>query len=158
MSYGGRTLWALSDDGVHLPTCLPTESTEGDASVEENEEEENEEENATSAVWIKSFFEAYRAMDVNKPQNVSLLQASLKLAKSLHQAIVSQGVSIIIKQSIKTLRSFRLCILQDGANLHLFVHPDTLTRLGFWLIDALRDIVSEQHVRRMEEKLSLIHI
>ena len=152
VSYGGRTLWALSDDGVHLPTCLPTESTEGDASVEENEEEENEEENATSAVWIKSFFEAYRAMDVHKPQNVSLLQASLKLAKSLHQAIVSQGVSIIIKQSIKTLRSFRLCILQDGANLHLFVHPDTLTRLGFWLIDALRDIVSEQHVRRMEEK------
>lgn len=152
VSYGGRTLWALSDDGVHLPTCLPTESTEGDASIEENEEEENEEENATSAVWIKSFFEAYRAMDVHKPQNVSLLQASLKLAKSLHQAIVSQGVSIIIKQSIKTLRSFRLCILQDGANLHLFVHPDTLTRLGFWLIDALRDIVSEQHVRRMEEK------
>mgnify|MGYP001762558596 FL=1 len=76
----------------------------------------------------------------------------MHLAKALHQAIIAQGVSIILKQSIKTLRSFRLAILQDGPSLALFVQPDTLTRLGFWLIDALRDIVSEQQARRAEAK------
>lgn len=91
-------------------------------------------------------------MDVQKPKSISLLQLSLQLAKALHEAIVSQGVSIIIKQSIKTLRSFRLAVLQDGPSLHLFVQPDTLTRLGYWLIDALRDIVGEKHARRAEAK------
>ena len=174
-SYGGRTLWVLNDDeGLHIPALSRgnsqtpgslDSSTSGLQPIHANEPQamahapsssfayENKEiDSDTSAVWVKNFFEAYRAMDAYRPQNVALLQASLQLAKSLHQAIVAQGVSIIVKQSIKTLRSFRLTILQEGPSLHLFVQPDTLTRLGYWLIDALRDIVSEQHAKRMEAR------
>lgn len=39
-------------------------------------------------------------------------------------------------------------MLSDGPSLNLFVQPDTLMRLGFWLIDALRDIVGEHDSRR----------
>lgn len=152
-TYGGRTLWALSDDGAEAigPPLLDAKEIEKDREAHADTPDIDTD-NLISADWVKNFFEAYRAMDVHKPQNVALLQASLKLAKSLHEAIVEQGVSIIVKQSVKTLRSFRLTILQDGPSLHLFINPDTLTRLGFWLIDALRDIVNEQHARRIEAR------
>lgn len=147
-TYGPRHLWSLQDTGVHV----------GARGVDEDEPEDERAgadfENLPSATWVQNFFEAYRAMDVQKASSIHLLQHSLQLAKALHQAIVAQGVSIIVKQSIKTLRSFRLTVLQDGPQLHLFVHPDTLTRLGFWLIDALRDIVSEQTERRAAARRS----
>jgi len=145
-TYGTRTLWSLADSGIDIG------KRPGPMLSIESEDPEDDEENSVSATWVKNFFEAYTAMDVQKPKSISLLQLSLQLAKALHEAIVSQGVSIIIKQSIKTLRSFRLAVLQDGPSLHLFVQPDTLTRLGYWLIDALRDIVGEKHARRAEAK------
>ena len=141
-TYGTRHLWSLQDTGVHVGT-RGVDDDESDATRAEADAE-----NLPSATWVQNFFEAYRAMDVQKAASIDLLQRSLQLAKALHQSIVAQGVSIIVKQSIKTLRSFRLTVLQDGPHLHLFVQPDTLTRLGFWLIDALRDIVSEQNERR----------
>lgn len=45
------------------------------------------------------------------------------------------------KQAIKTLRSFRLGVIKDGPDLHVFSHPATLTRLGVWLVDAVRDLI-----------------
>ncbi|WFD25768.1 DNA replication initiation factor cdc45 [Malassezia nana] len=145
-THGTRSLWSLAGDGMVVGKRPPP------ASNTDTEDTADDEENSVSATWVRNFFEAYTAMDVQKPKSVALLQQSLQLAKALHEAIVAQGVSIIIKQSIKTLRSFRLAVLQDGPSLHLFVHPDTLTRLGYWLIDALRDIVGEQHIRRVEAK------
>lgn len=145
-TYGARTLWSLADNGINIGERSGPTSRTG------SEDPTDDEENSVSATWVKNFFEAYTAMDMQKPKSVTLLQLSLQLAKALHEAIVTQGVSIIIKQSIKTLRSFRLAVLQDGPSLHLFVQPDTLTRLGYWLIDALRDIVVEQHARRIEAK------
>lgn len=149
-SYGGRTLWSLSDTGVHVGARGIDEADNDPADDRDSADWEN----TASATWVQNFFEAYRAMDVQKASSIHLLQKSLTLAKALHQAIVAQGVTIIVKQSIKTLRSFRLSVLQDGPQLNLFVHPDTLTRLGFWLIDALRDIVSEQAERRAAAKRS----
>lgn len=143
-AYGGRTLWSLGDTPVHTRAQ--------DQDQEQGDGDEPGWESRASAAWVQNFFEAYRAMDVQKAQSIELLQRSLALAKALHQAIVAQGVSIIVKQSIKTLRSFRLAVLPEGPQLHLFVHSDTLTRLGFWLIDALRDIVGEQTERRAKRR------
>ncbi|PKI85569.1 DNA replication initiation factor cdc45 [Malassezia vespertilionis] len=139
-TYGARELWNLEDTGVH--TSMRGKDLHGDT------RDDTVWENNCSALWVQNFFEAYRAMDVHKTQNLELLHRSLQLAKALHQAIVAQGVSIIVKQSIKTLRSFRLTVLQEGPYLNLFAHSDTLTRLGLWLIDALRDIVTDQSERR----------
>ncbi|WFD33315.1 RSC chromatin remodeling complex ATPase component [Malassezia cuniculi] len=126
-SYGTQTLWSLGDSGVSTP------------------------EDSTRAIWIQNFFEAFRALDAHKAASVALLRSSLQLAKALHRAVVAQGVALIAKQSIKTLRSFRLSILHDSAPA-LFVQPETLMRLGLWLIDALRDIVAVQHSRREEAR------
>ena len=146
-SYGGRTLWNLGDTGVTVGPRGPRTD-----SPEEQREAGAQLEDARRATWVQNFFEAYRAMDAHKGGSVALLRSSLQLAKALHRSIVAQGVAIIAKQSIKTLKSFRVTVLHDGPSLALFCQPDTLMRLGFWLIDALRDIVGEQNNRRLVEK------
>jgi cell division control protein 45 len=60
---------------------------------------------------------------------------------ALHRAIIRQGISILDKQAIKTLRSFRFCIIKEGPDLPVFAHPSTLSRLGTWLVDAVRDLL-----------------
>jgi cell division control protein 45 len=58
---------------------------------------------------------------------------------SLQRAIIRQGTSIIDKQDIRTMRAYRVVILRQGPDLHLFSHPGVLSRLALWLVDALRD-------------------
>lgn len=73
---------------------------------------------------------------------MKLLSRSLGLAKGLHQAIIRQGCSILDKNSMKTLRSFRFVTIREGPDLRLFSHASILTRLALWLIDATRDKVT----------------
>lgn len=81
--------------------------------------------------------------------SLSLLNSSLSLARSLHSAILTVGTSLIEKQAIRSLRSFRLATLRDGPHLDLFsTQPAMLARLGMWLTDALRDIVNDQEKRK----------
>lgn len=61
---------------------------------------------------------------------------------ALHRSLSAQGSFILDKPaSIKTLRTFRLCLLRDGPELAVFRHPATLVRLANWLVDAVRDLV-----------------
>lgn len=61
---------------------------------------------------------------------------------ALHRSVIRQGTSLLDKQAIKTLRSFRLAVIREGPDLAVFAHPATLTRLGLWLIDAVRDLIT----------------
>ena len=70
---------------------------------------------------------------------MTLLRSSLLLAKSLHTSIIRQGSSLLDKQSIRSLRSFRFCAIKEGPDVRLFTHPATLGRLAMWLMDATRD-------------------
>jgi cell division control protein 45 len=74
--------------------------------------------------------------------SVDCLRRSLYLSMSVHRAIIRQGTSIIDKKSIKTTRSHRVVVLNEGPDLHLFSHPGILSRLALWLVDALRDKLS----------------
>jgi len=60
---------------------------------------------------------------------------------ALHRSIIRQGISILDKQSIKTLREFRFCVLKEGPDLPVFCHPSTISRLATWLVDGIRDIL-----------------
>lgn len=73
--------------------------------------------------------------------STTLLRSSLALSMALHRAIIRQGISILDKQTIKTLRSFRFCIIKEGPDLPVFAHPATLSRLATWLIDSIRDML-----------------
>lgn len=65
---------------------------------------------------------------------------------ALHRAIIRQGVSILDKQTIKTLRSFRFCIIKEGQDLGVFNHPATLSRLAGWLVDSIRDLLDQSNL------------
>ncbi|SPO41705.1 related to Protein TSD2 [Pseudozyma flocculosa] len=105
----------------------------------------------TSTLWRKNFYEAYRALDRGST-SVSLLRSSLMLSQSLHRAIVGRGTGLIVNQSIRTLKNFRMAILKDGPDLELFTHVDVLAKLARWLVDALRDKVWEQERNRALQK------
>ena len=66
--------------------------------------------------------------------------------------MISTGISLIEKQAIRSLRSFRLAVLKDGPDLALYTHPAMLTRLAIWLIDALRDSIVDYETTRNSNK------
>lgn len=67
---------------------------------------------------------------------------------ALHRSVIRQGTSILDKQAIKTLRSFRLAIIKEGPDMAVFAHPATLSRLAGWLVDAVRDLIDKEKVGR----------
>ena len=83
---------------------------------------------------------------------IDLLRSSLWLSKALHRLVIACGISLIEKQAIRTLRSFRLVVLKDVPDLDKFTHPAMLTRLALWLIDALRDTIVEAESMRTAAK------
>lgn len=73
------------------------------------------------------------------PYSIQLVNKAIGLAKSVYRAIIRQGSSIIDKQDIKTMNRFRVAVITQGPDLHLFSHPGILSRLALWLVEALRD-------------------
>ncbi|KAJ7074280.1 CDC45-like protein [Mycena amicta] len=84
--------------------------------------------------WVKNFWTAFDALN-----NIDSLRRALTLSMTVHRAIIDQGISIIDKQDIRTMRNHRVVVLTQGPHLALFSHPGVLSRLAFWLVDALRD-------------------
>jgi len=66
---------------------------------------------------------------------------------TLHRSIIRQGASLLEKNTIRPLRTFRFCALKEGPDLRLFAHPSTLSRLALWLVDATRDRWAERDAR-----------
>lgn len=60
------------------------------------------------------------------------------------------------KQSIRTLRTFRLAIVREGPDVAVFAHPATLTRLAVWLIDAVRDLIDKDKKQGRKKGLPLV--
>ncbi|UZJ54734.1 hypothetical protein CBS101457_004054 [Exobasidium rhododendri] len=106
------------------------------------------------AYWVQNFFAVYNALDTRRSENLNMLRASLNLSKALQDVVIRQGVAIIDKQLIRTLRNFRLVVLKDGSDLKLFHNTQILTKLGFWLVDALRDLVDLQnkHLQQQQQQ------
>lgn len=80
-------------------------------------------------------------------KSIGLLRKSLPLAMTLHRSIIRQGSSLLEKNTIRPLRTFRFCALKEGPDLRLFAHPSTLSRLALWLVDATRDRWAEKDAR-----------
>ncbi|RUS21570.1 CDC45-like protein-domain-containing protein [Endogone sp. FLAS-F59071] len=83
--------------------------------------------------WLRNFYTAYDALG-----SVDRIQSGLYLCMALQRAIVRQGTSLIDKQNIKTLKTFRWAIIRDGPDLAIFTHPLTLSKLALFLVDAYR--------------------
>jgi cell division control protein 45 len=87
--------------------------------------------------------------------SVTHLREAIGLAKSVHQAIIRTGSSIIDKNDLRLIRGHRVLQLKQGPDLALFTQPGVLFRLGLWLTEVLRDRVSGVNISRRSKKKSL---
>lgn len=147
---GSKSALYLSANGKENIAPRSTDGTNGRSKdgyhgLAEDEDSHDEE---SEAYWVQNFFAAYNALETKRPENLNLLRASLNLSKSLHDIIVRQGVSIIDKQMVRSLKNFRLVVLKEGNDLSLFNNVQVLTKLGSWLVDALRDLVELQYKQK----------
>ncbi|MBW0558590.1 hypothetical protein O181_098305, partial [Austropuccinia psidii MF-1] len=117
----------VSEKEKHLSDNLGNHTDQSEVSKKSKEE----------TWWVENFWIANDALS----KDPSILRSALPLSMALHKAIIRQGTSMLDKQSIKTLRSFRLAVIKEGPDLHVFTHPATLIRLGLWLVDAVRDLI-----------------
>jgi cell division control protein 45 len=88
-------------------------------------------------------------------RSVTRLHEAIGLAKSVHQAIIRTGSSVIDKNDIRTIRGHRVVQLKQGPDLALFSQPGVLFRLGIWLTEVLRDRVTALSISRRSKKKSL---
>ncbi|KAJ2782103.1 DNA replication initiation factor cdc45 [Coemansia javaensis] len=80
------------------------------------------------------FFAAYDAL-----QHFSVLQRGIAGAQVLQRAVVSQGVSMLERQAVKTLRHLRFAILGDLESGSVFSSPFALRQLAQFLMQTLRE-------------------
>ncbi|GAA5852390.1 hypothetical protein JCM8547_006764 [Rhodosporidiobolus lusitaniae] len=85
------------------------------------------------------------AWDALNPEDTGLLRHALQLSMALHRSVLSQGSYILDKQSLRTLRTYRLAVVKDGPDLPVFQHPATLLRLAHWLTNAIRSMLEHQN-------------
>ncbi len=88
-------------------------------------------------------------------RSIARLREAIGLAKSVHQAIIRTGSSIIDKNDIRMIKGHRIVQLKQGPDLALFTHPGVLFRLGIWLTEVLRDRVKGVVASRRNKKKSL---
>lgn len=157
--FGAKRMWSIGGGGGGGSGGTDGKENQAPANGTAEGGAENNEDAALAAprqqseTWSRNFFVAYGALESKRSASLMMLNSSLSLARSLHSAILDVGTSLIDKQSIRSLKSFRLAILRDGPHLDIFsTQPAMLTRLGLWLTDALRDIVTEQERRKHELK------
>ncbi|KAI6019747.1 CDC45 family [Pisolithus orientalis] len=131
--FGSGHVWKTGRPDVNdSAKVLPGEN--GGAHGDGGEDGSVAEERTEVPWWMKNFWAAYDALT-----DIVSLRDALSLSMSLHRAIIRQGTTIIDKQDIRTMRSHRVVVLSQGPDLALFAHPGVLSRLAYWLIDALRD-------------------
>lgn len=71
--------------------------------------------------------------------SVTLMQSGLQLSQSLQRAIVRTGTMIIDDCLVRTLRTYRVAIVKESPDLQIFLHPLTLSKLGQFLLTAMRE-------------------
>ncbi|KAI0006057.1 CDC45-like protein [Russula compacta] len=117
---------------------------------QEEEHEAGEREEGPESWLVRNFWSAFDALE-----DVTRLREAIGLAKSVHQAIIRTGSSIIDKNDIRMIRGHRITQLKQGPDLALFTQPGILFRLGLWLTEVLRDRVAGVNISRRSKKKSL---
>lgn len=94
------------------------------------EEQDLAQEHITSRFWT-----AYDALG-----NIDLLVEHITTAQHLHRAILRTGTALIEKRQIRHLRAFRMAVVKEGPDVHLFTHPGALTKLALWIAEAIVEL------------------
>lgn len=105
-----------------------TDNTEMQTSTQE--EQDLAQEHITGRFWT-----AYDALG-----NIDLLVEHITTAQHLHRAILRTGTALIEKRQIRHLRAFRMAVVKEGPDVHLFTHPGALTKLALWIAEAIVEL------------------
>ncbi|KAB5571950.1 CDC45 family [Coniochaeta sp. 2T2.1] len=127
----GVVIGALLEVGKHAATSDNSASVSQSQIVEPNDDAQLQ---AMGEEWLPRFWDAYDALE-----NIEALKAGLPTAQYLHKSIFTTGTIILKKKQISHLRAFRMCIVKDGPESHLFNHPGALTKLALWIGEALAE-------------------
>ncbi|KAJ2720690.1 DNA replication initiation factor cdc45 [Coemansia sp. Benny D115] len=82
----------------------------------------------------EGFYAAYDALE-----QVAVLQRGLQLAQQLQQQVIGQGLAMLERQAVKTLRAFRLAVIADNDAQSTFLGADALRQLALFLMQTLRE-------------------
>ncbi len=85
---------------------------------------------------VRNFWHAFDALGVRVKWD--LVTQGLGVAVGLQQAVVREGVDMLLKKIIVRFGPFRYAVLHDSANLDVFSHPLVLTRLALFLLESLK--------------------
>lgn len=84
----------------------------------------------------RNFWSAFDAL--SERVKWDLVTSGLKEAVELQQAVVREGVDMLLKRIIVRNGPFRYAVLHDSPNLDAFAHVHVLTRLALFLLDSLK--------------------
>ena len=91
---------------------------------------------AAAEETVRNFWHAYDVLGARV--NWDLVTQGLGVAVRLQQAVVREGVDMLLKKIIVRYGPFRYAVLHDSANLNVFAHPLVLTRLALFLLESLK--------------------
>ncbi|KAL8191878.1 hypothetical protein R6Q57_028609 [Mikania cordata] len=93
---------------------------------------------SNSVCASKQFGEAYDALSL---RNLEKLETGMRHAIKIQRAILRQGSTAITKKGvIRSGSKFRWVKLEDSADAKLLGYPQALTKYGYFIMDALREI------------------
>ncbi|KAL8652696.1 MAG: hypothetical protein Q9226_004155, partial [Calogaya cf. arnoldii] len=146
-SWGWRACLSAIDVGVIVGAILEvgksgihTDATGKPYDVHDPKRElVDEDGNLENQAWVERFWEAYDALG-----DIEALKAALPTALHLHRAILRTGSSLIEKRQIRHLRAFRMAVVKEGPDVHLFTHPAALTKLALWVSEAIAEQERDQ--------------
>eukprot|EP00158_Paraphelidium_tribonemae_P004384 Partr_v1_DN26724_c0_g1_i1_m8625 putative cell division cycle 45 homolog (S. cerevisiae) len=79
------------------------------------------------------FYMAFDALD-----RIESLRKGIEMAQVLQRAIVKTGTQLIEERMVKTLKTFRLVVLKESADMQLFCHSLTLLKLALFMTEAMK--------------------
>jgi len=86
-----------------------------------------------------SFWEGFDALSSVSSRHSEKIEKALVQAIDLQKVVVKQGSHMISKKIITTSGVFRYAYLKDTADTHIFLNPQALTKLAFFLVSHYRE-------------------
>lgn len=156
-SWGWKACLSATDVGVIIGAILEvgsldahakhsslSSSSNSDTKAEGDANGENQEVNRSTSA-VPRFWTAYDALapattstSSNSNAGPTNLLSHLPLAIHLHRAILRTGTSLLQKNGIRHLKSFRIGVVKDGPDVSLFTNPGALIKLALWVGEAVR--------------------
>ncbi|KAK2768304.1 hypothetical protein FQN54_000157 [Arachnomyces sp. PD_36] len=143
-SWGWSACLSATDVGVIVGAILEVGSQDSSTNNSGQAHSQADQSDSTSppesdpSSILPRFYNAYDALSLTSSESPTRLITSLPLAQRLHRAILRTGTSLLSKNQIRHLRSFRMAIVKDGPDVKLFTNPGALTKLALWLGEAVR--------------------